>query len=84
MKLNSCSGVQVLPGALTDISNKGHDGETIKEAILDGVAAVEERAGGTKVIAVTTDAAADCRKGRRLAQRERPDIVYLDCFAHQV
>lgn len=36
------------------------------------------------VVAVVTDASGECRKARRLLALEHPDIVFLDCYAHQV
>ena len=36
------------------------------------------------VVGVVTDASGECRKARRLLALEHPDIVFLDCYAHQV
>lgn len=39
----------------------------------------------TRVKAIITDAASDCRKARSLVVEEAyPHILSLDCFAHQV
>ena len=38
----------------------------------------------TKVKAIITDAASDCRKARSLVVEQLPHILSLDCFAHQV
>ena len=38
----------------------------------------------TCVVGVVTDASGECRKARRLLALEHPDIVFLDCYAHQV
>ena len=38
----------------------------------------------TKVKAIITDAASDCRKARSLVVAQIPRILSLDCFAHQV
>jgi isopentenyl phosphate kinase len=38
----------------------------------------------TCVVGVVTDASGECRKARRLLALEYPDIVFLDCYAHQV
>ena len=43
-----------------------------------------EKEFSTKVKAVITDAASDCRKARSLVVEELPHILSLDCFAHQV
>ena len=39
---------------------------------------------GAYVVGVVTDASGECRKARRLLSTEYPDIVFLDCYAHQV
>ena len=39
---------------------------------------------GAHVVGVVTDASGECRKARRLLALEHPDIVFLDCYAHQV
>jgi len=36
------------------------------------------------VAGVVTDASGECRKARRILALEHPDIVFLDCYAHQV
>ena len=36
------------------------------------------------VVGVVTDASGECWKARRLLSLEYPDIVFLDCYAHQV
>lgn len=38
----------------------------------------------TYVVGVVTDASGECQKARRLLALEHPDIVFLDCYAHQV
>ncbi|DBA94964.1 TPA: hypothetical protein ACH3X1_002490 [Trebouxia sp. C0004] len=38
----------------------------------------------TKVKAIITDAASDCRKARSLLVEQYPHVVSLDCFAHQM
>ena len=79
----SCLHSQVFPEDLVDISAVGHDGEQMCKHIVDTIDAAEEKAGAS-ITACVTDAAADCRKGKRLAQVKRPAVVMLDCFAHQV
>jgi hypothetical protein len=39
---------------------------------------------GAHVVGVVTDASGECRKARCLLALEHPDIVFLDCYAHQV
>ena len=39
---------------------------------------------GAYAVGVVTDASGECRKARRLLSTEHPDIVFLDCYAHQV
>lgn len=39
---------------------------------------------GAHVVGVVTDASGECRKARRLLAIQHPDIVFLDCYAHQV
>lgn len=39
---------------------------------------------GAEVVGVVTDASGECRKARRLLSSEHNDIVFLDCYAHQV
>ena len=39
---------------------------------------------GAHVVGVVTDASGECRKARRELSLEYPDIVFLDCYAHQV
>jgi len=36
------------------------------------------------VIGVITDASGECQKAHCLLALEHPDIVFLDCYAHQV
>lgn len=36
------------------------------------------------VVGVVTDASGECKKARRLLALDHPDIVFLDCYAHQV
>lgn len=36
------------------------------------------------IVGVVTDASGECRKARRLLALDHPDIVFLDCYAHQV
>jgi hypothetical protein len=36
------------------------------------------------IVGVVTDASGECRKARRVLALEHPDIVFLDCYAHQV
>ena len=36
------------------------------------------------VAGVVTDASGECRRARRLLAEEYPEIVFLDCYAHQV
>ena len=36
------------------------------------------------LVAVVTDASGECRKARRILAPKYPDIVFLDCYAHQV
>ena len=36
------------------------------------------------VVGVVTDASGECRKARRLLALKHPDIVFLDCYTHQV
>ena len=45
---------------------------------------IVEKEYSTKVKAIITDAASDCRKARRLVVEQQPHILSLDCFAHQV
>ena len=39
---------------------------------------------GAYVVGVITDASGECRKARRLLTPKHLDIVFLDCYAHQV
>ena len=39
---------------------------------------------GANVVGVVTDASGECQKACRLLSKEYPDIVFLDCYAHQV
>ena len=36
------------------------------------------------LVAVVTDASGECRKARRTLALKYPDIIFLDCYAHQV
>ena len=36
------------------------------------------------VVSVVTDASGECRKACHLLSKEYPDIVFLDCYSHQV
>ncbi len=60
-----------------------HFAEIIRDHIVEEIQLVELDF-NTKVRAVITDAASDCRKARRLVVEKYPSIVSLDCFAHQV
>ncbi len=66
-----------------DVTGERETGEFISKALLETINAVEERC-GVKVVATVTDAAANCRKGRRLISEQRPDILGFDCTAHQL
>ena len=36
------------------------------------------------VVAVVTDASGECRKARKILALKYPDVIFLDCYAHQV
>jgi hypothetical protein len=36
------------------------------------------------LVAVVTDASGECRKARKILALKYPDIIFLDCYAHQV
>lgn len=36
------------------------------------------------LVAIVTDASGECHKARRVLALKYPDIVFLDCYAHQV
>jgi len=36
------------------------------------------------LVAIVTDASGECRKARRILALKYPEIVFLDCYAHQV
>ena len=38
----------------------------------------------TFLVAVVTDASGECRKARKVLAQKYPDIIFLDCYAHQV
>ena len=39
---------------------------------------------GVHVVGVITDASGECRKACHLLVLKHPNIVFLDCYAHQV
>lgn len=39
---------------------------------------------GACVVGVITDVSGECQKARRQLALKHPDIVFLDCYAHQV
>ena len=69
--------MQVFPESLKDISSTGHDGEMIARELLAAFDAAEAKAAPAKVSACTTDAAADCCKGRRNVQKDRCYLASL-------
>ena len=36
------------------------------------------------LVAVVTDASGECRKARKILALKYPDILFIDCYAHQV
>ena len=36
------------------------------------------------LVAVVTDASGECRKARKILALKYPDIIFIDCYAHQV
>lgn len=75
--------LQVLPHRSLDTTAERHFGENLRDHMLEEIQIVEE-VYNTKVKAIITDAASDCRKARRLVVEQYPHILSLDCFAHQV
>lgn len=51
---------------------------------LENAIEVVRRDYGAHVVGVVTDASGECRKARRLLAIQHPDILFLDCYAHQV
>jgi hypothetical protein len=74
--------VQTFVVALVNVSAL-HETGWLAQKLLEVVEKVEAEL-STSVISVTTDAAASCRKARRIVQKERPSILGFDCNAHQV
>ena len=75
--------LQVLPHRSLDTTAERHFGENLRDHMLEEIQIVEEDF-STKVKAIITDAASDCRKARQLVVAQHPHILSLDCFAHQV
>ncbi len=75
--------LQVIPVDYVDVTGTRETGEFIAKALLDTIDDIEKRC-GVKVTSCVTDAAANCRKGRRLISERRPDIQGFDCAAHQL
>jgi hypothetical protein len=69
--------------ALVNVSALHGTGDWLAQKLLEVVDKVEAEL-STSVISTTTDAAASCRKARRIVQKERPSILGFDCNAHQV
>ena len=51
---------------------------------LDEVVRMLEEKYGVQVLAMTSDAAANCKLGRKIALKYRKDILSLDCATHLV
>ncbi len=77
------SSMQAIPTRSIDTTAERHFAEILKEHMVDELKYVEAEF-NTKVKAIITDAASDCRKARSLLVEEYPHVVSLDCFAHQV
>lgn len=79
--------LQAFPHRSLNLTAEQHFSEVLRDHLLEEIAIVEgkgEEGLKTYVKVIITDAASDCRKARRLVVEQRPDIVSLDCFAHQV
>ena len=68
---------------LDDVSTDRKTGENLAQAIRERIRYVENIC-KVRVIAFTSDSAGDARMARRLLAQERPDLVFLPCYAHQV
>jgi hypothetical protein len=52
--------------------------------LLEDAVAKVEAEWGVKVIAIVTDASGESEKARRDYAELHPEIIVLDCYAHQV
>lgn len=75
--------MQVFCVGLLDITGDNVTGDFLQGHFLHYVRLLESKY-GVPVVGIATDAAAACRKGRRGANVERPDILMLDCLSHMV
>lgn len=75
--------LQAFPHRSIDTTAERHFADILRDHIMEEIEIVEKKLEST-VKAVVTDAASDCRKARALVVKARPEILSLDCFAHQV
>lgn len=75
--------LQAIPTRSIDTTSERHFADILCAHMVDELQFVEKEF-NTKVKAIITDAASDCRKARRLLVQQYPHVVSLDCFAHQV
>ena len=66
-----------------DASSERKTADNLKHHLEKAIATVRNDY-GAYVVGVVTDASGECRKARRLLSKEYPDIIFLDCYAHQV
>ena len=66
-----------------DASCERKTAENLKIHLENAIKTVQNGYGAC-IVGIVTDASGECRKARRLLALEYPDIVFLDCYAHQV
>lgn len=86
--------MQAFPYTSLNVSAEHHYAETIRDWIMEQIALIESEPSvdtdapgdglASRVKAIITDAASDCRKARELVVQMRPEMLSLDCFSHQV
>ncbi|KAL3137304.1 hypothetical protein ABBQ32_006844 [Trebouxia sp. C0010 RCD-2024] len=76
-------GRDVLPHRTPDATAERQFGENLRDHMLEKIWIVEKDY-STKVKAIITDAASDCRKACRLVVEQHLHLLSLHCFAHQM
>lgn len=74
--------MQIYTHKTIDITSSAKTGEKTFEHMKEEIELLESRY-EIVVIAVISDAAGEAAKARRLLRAWRPDLLTVDCFAHQ-
>lgn len=68
---------------MQDVSGERKTANNLKFHLENAIGTVRDEYRAC-VVGIVTDGSGECRKARRLLSVEHPDVVFLDCYAHQV